>query len=71
MLLKEFPLINPKIEAGQVFQALETVIAPELITETWRETSATEERKRQLPGSLVVCLVIAMSLWSSERAYWF
>ena len=55
MLLKEFSLINPKIEAGQVFQALETVIAPELITETLRETSATEERKRQLPASLVVC----------------
>lgn len=66
MLLKEFSWINPKIEAGQVFQALETVIAPELITQTLRETSATEERKRQLPASLVVCLVIAMSLWSSD-----
>ncbi len=25
-----------------------------------------EERKRKLPSSLVVCLVIAMSLWSSD-----
>ncbi len=66
MLLKEFSLINPKIEAGQVLQALQTVISPELIDETLRETNATEERKRQLPSSLVVCLVIAMSLWSSD-----
>lgn len=66
MLLKEFSLINPKIEARQVFQVLETVISPKLIEETLRETSATEERFRRLPSSLVVCLVIAMSLWSSD-----
>lgn len=66
MLLKEFSFINPKIEAKQVFQVLETVIPQELISATLRETSATEERKRQLPASLVVCLVIAMSLWSSD-----
>jgi hypothetical protein len=66
VLLKEFSLINPKIEAGQVFQALQTVIGPELIERTLQETNATGERKRQLPSSLVVCLVIAMSLWSSD-----
>ena len=66
MLLKEFSFINPKIEAKQVFQVLETVIPQELISATLRETSATEARKRQLPASLVVCLVIAMSLWSSD-----
>lgn len=66
MLLKELSFINPKIEAKQVFQVLETVIPQELISATLRETSATEARKRQLPASLVVCLVIAMSLWSSD-----
>lgn len=66
MLLKEFSLINPKIEAGLVLQALQTVISPELIEETLQETNTKEERKRKLPSSLVVCLVIAMSLWSSD-----
>ena len=66
MLLKEFSLINPKIEAGQILQVLETAISPELIEQTLKETKATEERKRQLPSSLVVCLVIAMSLWSND-----
>jgi hypothetical protein len=63
VLLKEFSLINPKIEAGQVFQVLETVISPELIEQTLAQTNSREQRKRQLPSSLVVCLVIAMSLW--------
>lgn len=66
MLLKEFSLINPKIESGQVFQALETVISPQLIEQALKQTKAIEKRKRQLPSSLVVCLVIAMSLWSSD-----
>ena len=30
------------------------------------EKDATEERKRKLPSSLVVYLVIAMSLWSNN-----
>lgn len=29
-------------------------------------TEAIEERKRKLPSQLVVCLVIGMSLWSSD-----
>jgi hypothetical protein len=66
MLLKEFSLINPKIEARLVFQALETVISPELIENTLIETNGIQKRFRQLPSSLVVCLVIAMSLWAND-----
>jgi hypothetical protein len=64
--LKEFSLIAPVIESVDVFKAIETVISPEVIEETIGTTQAKEERKRKLPSSLVVCLVIAMSLWSSD-----
>ncbi len=66
MQLKEFSLIAPVIESVDVFKAIETVISPEVIEETIGTTQAKEEHKRKLPSSLVVCLVIAMSLWSSD-----
>ncbi len=64
--LKEFSFIAPKLEAGVVFKTIETVISPDVIEQTLGETHSFEERKRQLPSSLVVCLVIAMSLWASD-----
>jgi len=64
--LKEFSLIDPVIESTDVFRAIETVIPPEAIEQTVGSTEAKEERKRKLPSSLVVCLVIAMSLWSND-----
>lgn len=66
MQLKEFSWITPVIELVDVFKAIETVISPEVIEETIGTTQAKEARKRKLPSSLVVCLVIAMSLWSSD-----
>jgi hypothetical protein len=66
MQLKEFTLICPVIEAGEVFKAIEMIISPEVIAKTLGKTNSVEERKRKLPSSLVVCLVIAMSLWSSD-----
>lgn len=66
MQLKEFSWITPVIESVDVFKAIETVISPEVIEETIGTTQAKEARKRKLPSSLVVCLVIAMSLWSSD-----
>lgn len=66
MQIKEFSLINPLIEATDVFKAIETVIPPEVIEQTIGNTAAKEERSRKLPSSLVVCLVIAMSLWSND-----
>lgn len=66
MQLKEFSLINPKLEASLVFQALQLIIAPEVIDQELKKAKAFEKRQRKLPSSLVVCLVIAMSFWSSD-----
>jgi Insertion element 4 transposase N-terminal/Transposase DDE domain len=64
--LKEFSLINPKLEASLVFQAIQTVISPEIIDQELEKSNRVEKRQRKLPASLVVCLVIAMSFWSSD-----
>ena len=66
MQLKEFSFICPVIESAAVFKAIETVISPDVIAQTLGNTDSFEERKRKLPSQLVVCLVIAMSLWSSD-----
>lgn len=41
-------------------------IASEAIEQAIGDTEAREERERALPSHLVVCLVIAMSLWSKD-----
>jgi lipid A disaccharide synthetase len=64
--LKEFSLINLQLEASLVFQAIKTVIEPEMIEEALEKTNSFESRQRKLTSSLVVCLVIAMSYWSSD-----
>jgi hypothetical protein len=66
MQLKEFSLISPVIESGEVLKAIEIAIPPETIEMALGDTDSREERRRQLPSHLVVCLVIAMSLWSSD-----
>ena len=66
MQLKEFSLIDPKLEASSVFQAIETVIQPKMIEEALEKTRSFESRQRKLTSSLVVCLVIAMSIWSLD-----
>ncbi len=66
MQLKEFSLISPVIESSHVFKAIETAIPIDVIEQTIGNTEVREERKRKLPSSLVVCLVIAMSLWSND-----
>jgi hypothetical protein len=66
MQLKEFSLISPVIESGLVLKAIETAISPETIEQVLGNTDSREERRRKLPSHLVVCLVIAMSLWSSD-----
>ena len=67
MQLKEFNLISPVIESSHVFKAIETAIPIEVIEETIGNTKVREERKRKLPARLVVCLVIAMSIWSNAK----
>ncbi len=66
MQLKEFSLISPVIESSHVFKAIETAIPIDVIEQTIGETKVREERVRKLPSSLMVCLVIAMSLWSND-----
>ncbi|GAC1471832.1 MAG: IS4 family transposase [Chamaesiphon sp.] len=66
MQLKEFCLISPIIEPADIFRAIETAIPLEVIEQTIGQTKAQEERQRKLPSQLVVCLVIGMSLWSSD-----
>jgi len=64
--LKEFSFISPVIEAAEVFSAIETAIPPDAIAQAVGKTDSVEERQRKLPSHLVVCLVVAMSLWSSD-----
>lgn len=64
MQLREFTLITPTIEAGEVFKAIESAIPIEVIHETLAQRPRPSQRVRKLPAHLVVCLVIAFSFWS-------
>lgn len=66
MNLKEFTLISPVIESAEVLTALQTAISPETIDQAIGITDSQAERDRSLPSHLVVCLVIAMSLWAKD-----
>lgn len=66
MQLKEFSLIAPEIESAFVFKAIETAVPIDVIEQVIGNTEAKEERKRKLPSSLVVCLMIAISIWSND-----
>ncbi len=54
------------IQSSAVLKAIETAIPATAIEQAIGKTKANEERNRSLPAQLVVCLVIAMSLWSSD-----
>jgi hypothetical protein len=64
--LKEFSLMSPKIQSTEIFKAIEIAIPATSIEEAIAKTKVEEERHRSLPAQLVVCLVIAMSLWSRD-----
>ena len=66
MTLTEFTLTPSGIEPEKVFQALETVIPPEMLTQAIEVTQSQAKRNRRLPTHLVIALVIAMSLWSQD-----
>lgn len=66
MNLKEFTLISPVIDSAEVLTALQTAIPPKAIEQAIGHTNSQAERNRALPTPLVVCLVIAMSLWASD-----
>lgn len=64
MQLREFTFISPSIETGQVFKAIESAIPTTVIDRVIAKSASRGQRQRKLPAHLVVCLVIAMSLWS-------
>jgi len=64
MQLREFTLVSPQIDAGDVFKAIESAISSAEIDQVVTASSRHSQRQRKLPAQLVVCLVIAMSLWS-------
>ena len=66
MNLKDFSLVAPVIQAGEVLKALEAAIPKEAIEEAIAQTNRHSCRTRSLPAHLVVSLVIAMSLWSRD-----
>jgi hypothetical protein len=51
------------IQSNQLLKAIETAIPATAIEQAVTASKASEERNRSLPAHLVVCLVIAMSLW--------
>jgi hypothetical protein len=64
--LKDFSLVSPEIQSGEVLKAIEMAIPAFVIEEAMANTQTEEERKRSLPAQLVVSLVIAMSFWSRD-----
>ena len=66
MNLKDFSLVSPDIQVGEILRAIEVAIPPEAIESAIAQTHAQERRTRSLPAHLVVSLVIAMSLWSFD-----
>ncbi|MDV2990444.1 MAG: hypothetical protein N4J56_006225 [Chroococcidiopsis sp. SAG 2025] len=49
-----------------MFKAIEAAIPSTEIEQAIAKTKVCEQRKRSLPAQLVICLVIAMSLWSRD-----
>lgn len=66
MHLKEFSLVSPQIPSTEIFKAIEIAIPASAIEQAITKTNVEEKRYRTLPAQLVVCLVIAMTLWSKD-----
>jgi hypothetical protein len=54
------------IQSEELLKAIEAAIPATAVEQAIATTEANEERNRSLPAHLVVCLVIAMSLWSRD-----
>ncbi len=66
MPLQQFSLTAPDIQPEQLFRSLATALPPEVIEQVIDQTGTREHRSRLLPTHLVVCLIIALSLWSHD-----
>jgi hypothetical protein len=63
---KKLLLESPKLKSSEVFKAIEVAIPSTEIEAAILKAKAKEKRHRGLPSQLVVCLIIAMSLWSKD-----
>ncbi len=66
MQSSKFTLIPPEIKPGELLPALETIIPPDEITQAIAETNSQEKRERVLPTHVIMALVIALNLWSTD-----
>lgn len=66
MKLREFSFTPAQIKPGELLIAIETVVAKEVVNQAIEPTRSLEQRNRVLPTHLVIALVIAMSLWSTD-----
>jgi Insertion element 4 transposase N-terminal/Transposase DDE domain len=66
MPYKKLLLESPKLKSSEVFKAIEVAIPSTEIEAAILKAKAKEKRHRGLPSQLVVCLIIAMSLWSKD-----
>ena len=66
MELLPLTLIAPKIQASEIFPALELIMSHQAITEAIAETNSQEKRNRLLPTHLIIALVIGLSWWSKD-----
>jgi hypothetical protein len=63
---KKLLLESPNLKSSEVFKAIEVAIPSTEIEAAILKAKAKEKRHRGLPSQLVVCLIIAMSLWSKD-----
>ncbi len=63
---KKLLLESPKLKSSEIFKAIEIAIPSTEIEAAILKTKAREKRHRALPSQLVVCLIVAMSLWSKD-----
>ncbi len=66
MVLKDLSLMSQNIQINELLKAIETAIPATEIEKAISRNKANEERNRSLPAYLVVCLLVAMSLWSRD-----
>ena len=66
MPYKKLLLESPKLKSSEIFKAIEIAIPSTEIEAAILKTKAKEKRLRGLPSQMVVCLIIAMSLWSKD-----
>jgi Insertion element 4 transposase N-terminal len=66
MDLKDLSLMSQKIPSNELLKALETAIPATEIEKAIARSNVNEERNRSLPAHLMVCLLVAMSLWSRD-----